>query len=122
MVTTRAGHAKKISGAELDDDDVDNHGMYLEDLFDNGTNHGSSLEDVQERAIEQALMQCANPSGALAKACVESILNPPPPFESDDDGVDHDAHDYQDKPVDLILIGLVTQSPRYHRNNKETHF
>jgi len=84
-VTTRAGHAKKISGAELDDDDVDNHGMYLEDLFDNGTNHGSSLEDVQERAIEQALMQCANPSGALAKACIESILNPPPPFESSDD-------------------------------------
>jgi hypothetical protein len=38
MVTTRAGHAKKISGAELDDDDGDNHVMYLEDLFDDGTN------------------------------------------------------------------------------------
>ena len=86
MVTTRAGHAKKILGAELDDDDGDNHGMYLEDLFGDGTNHGlSSLEDVQARAIEQALMQCANPSGALAKACIESILNPPPPFESSDD-------------------------------------
>jgi hypothetical protein len=82
MVTTRAGHAKKISGAELDDDDG-------EDLFDDETNHGLSLEDIQERAIEQALMQCANPSGALAKACIESILNPPPPFESDDDEVDH---------------------------------
>ena len=83
MVTTRAGHAKKISGAELDDDDGDNHGMYLEDLFgdDHGINHGLSLEDVQERAIEQALMQCANPSGALTKACIESIFNPPPPFE-----------------------------------------
>ena len=56
MVTTRADHAKKISGAELDDDDCDNHGMYLEDLFDNGTNHGLSLEDVQAHAIEQALM------------------------------------------------------------------
>ena len=44
-----------------------------------------SFEDVQARAIEQALMQCANPSGALAKACIESILNPPPPFESSDD-------------------------------------
>jgi hypothetical protein len=33
MVTTRAGHAKKILGAELDDDDGDNHGMYLEDLL-----------------------------------------------------------------------------------------
>jgi hypothetical protein len=53
MVTTRAGHAKKISGAELDDDDGDNHGMYLEDLFDDGTNHGLSLEDVQARATSQ---------------------------------------------------------------------
>jgi len=88
MVTTCAGHAKKILGAELDDDDGDNHGMYLEDLFDDETNHGFSLE-IQERAIEQVLMQCANPSGALAKACIESILNPPPPFGSDDDELDH---------------------------------
>ena len=80
MVTTRAGYAKKLLGAELDDDDGDNHGMYLEDLFDDGTNHGLSLEDVQARAIEQRLMQCADCSGALAKACIESILNPPPPL------------------------------------------
>jgi hypothetical protein len=58
MVTTRAGHAKKLSGAELDDDDGGNHGMYLEDLFDDETNHGLSLRDIQERAIEQALMLC----------------------------------------------------------------
>jgi hypothetical protein len=90
MVTTCAGHAKKISGADFDDDDGDNHGIYLEDLFNDETNHGLSLKDIQERAIEQALMQCANPSGALAKAFIESILNPPPPFESDDDEVDHD--------------------------------
>jgi hypothetical protein len=32
MVTTRAGHAKKKSGAELDDDDGDNHGMYVDDF------------------------------------------------------------------------------------------
>jgi hypothetical protein len=38
MVTTRACHAKKLSGAELDDDDGDNHGMSLEDFFDDGTN------------------------------------------------------------------------------------
>ena len=109
MVTTRAGQAKKISGAELDDDDGGNHGMYLEDLFDDGTNHGLSLEDVQARAIEQALMQCANPSGALAKACIESILNPPPPFESDDDEVDHDAREYRDKSVDLVPRTNVTE-------------
>ena len=109
MVTTRAGNAKKISGAELDDDDGDKHGMCLEDLFDNGTNHGLSLEDVQARAIEQALMQCANPSGALAKACIESILNPPPPFESDDDEVDHNAREYRDKSVDLVPQTNVTE-------------
>ena len=109
MVTTHAGHAKKKSGAELDDDDGDNHGMYLQDLFDDGINHGLSLEDVQARAIERALMQCANTSSALAKACIESILNPPPPFESDDDEVYHDAHDYQDKFVDLLPVTNVTE-------------
>jgi hypothetical protein len=109
MVTTRAGHAKKILGAELDDDDGDNHDMYLEDLFDNGTNHGLSLEDVQARAIEQALMQCADSSGSLAKACIESIFNPPPPFESDDDEVAHDAHNYRDKSVVLVPRTNVTE-------------
>ena len=54
-------------------------------------------------------MQCANPSGALAKACIESILNPPPPFESEDDEVDHDAHDYRDKSVDLVPRMNVTE-------------
>jgi hypothetical protein len=38
----------------------------------------------------------------LAKACIESILNPPPPFESEDDEVVHDAHDYRDNSVDLV--------------------
>jgi hypothetical protein len=105
MVTTRACYAKKLLGAQLDDDDGDNHGMYLEDLFDDETNHGLSLKDIQEHAIEQALMQCANPSGALAKACIESILNPPPPFESDDDEVDHDQTNVTDTPpnTDLTL-------------------
>ncbi len=54
-------------------------------------------------------MQCANPSDALARACIESILNPPPPFESDDDEVDHDDHDYQDNYVDLVPRTNVTE-------------
>jgi len=48
MVTTHAGYAKKLLGAGLDDDDGDNdHGMYLEDLFDDETNHGLSLKDIE---------------------------------------------------------------------------
>ena len=105
MVTTRAGHAKKKSGAALDDDDDgDNHGMYLEDLFDDGTNHGLSLEDVQARAIEQRLMQCADRSGALAKACIESILNPPPPFESDDDDLLILCHKRMLRSTHLLIL------------------
>jgi hypothetical protein len=125
MVTTRAGHAKKISGAELDDDDGDNHGMYLEDLYDDETNHGLSFEDIQERAIEQALMQCANPSGALAKACNESILNPPPPFESDDDEVDHNRTNVteytppntdQTLPVPTAVKAIMAEDIRRQQN------
>jgi hypothetical protein len=70
--------------------------MYLEDLYDDGKNCGLSLEDVKAHAIKQALMQYANPNSALAKAWVEMKLNPPPPFESDDDGGD-DVHDSGDE-------------------------
>ena len=131
MVTTRAGHAKKIWGAELDDDDSDHHGMYLEDLFDDETNHGLSLEDIQERAIEQALMQCAYPSGALAKACIESILNPPPPFESDDDEVDHNRTNVmeytppntdQTLPVPTAVKAIMAEDIRRQQNPRALTF
>ncbi len=124
-MTTRAGHAKKISGAELDDDDGDNHGMYLEDLFKDETNHGLSLEDIQARAIEQVLIQCANPSGALAKACIESILNPPPPFESDDNEVDRDRTNVteytppstdQSLPVPTAVKAIMAEDIRRQQN------
>ena len=132
MVTTRAGHAKKKSGAELDDDDDgDNHGMYVEDLFDDETNHGLSLHEIQARAIEQALMQCANPSGALAKACIESILNPPPPFESDDDEVDHDRTNVteytppntdQTLPVPTAVKAIMAEDIRGQQNPRALTF
>jgi hypothetical protein len=102
-----------------------NHGMYLEDLFGDETNHDFSLEDIQERAIEQALMQCANPSGALAKACIESILNPPPPFESDDDEVDHDRtnvteytppNTYQTLPAPTAVKAIMAEDIRRQQN------
>jgi len=131
MVTTRAGLAKKKSGAELDDDDGDNHGMYVEDLFDDETNHGLSLHEIQARAIEQALMQCANPSGALAKACIESILNPPPPFESDDDEVDHDRTNVteytppntdQTLPVPTAVKAIMAEDIRGQQNPRALTF
>ena len=124
-MTTRAGHAKKISGAELDDDDGDNHGMYLEDLFKDETNHGLSLEDIQARAIEQVLIQCANPSGALAKACIESILNPHPPFDSDDNEVDRDRTNVteytppntdQTLPVPTAVKAIMAEDIRRQQN------
>jgi hypothetical protein len=81
MVTTRAGHAKKRA-AELAasarlyqhppsyDHDVDNIGLLFEEL--------------KQRQIEQALQQCHDRNGPFAKARIEMIENPPPPFESSD--------------------------------------
>ena len=45
-------------------------------------------------------------NGKVAKACIESILNPPPRFESDDDEVDHDqtnVTEYTPPNTDLTL-------------------
>jgi hypothetical protein len=82
MVTTCAGHAKKRA-AELAasarqyqhppsyDHDVDNIGL--------------SFEELKKRHIEQAFQQCQDRSSPLAKAVIDMIENPPPPFESSDD-------------------------------------
>jgi hypothetical protein len=105
--------------------------MYLEDLFNDETNHGLSLKDIQECAIEQALMQCANPSGALATACIESILNPPPPFESDDDEVDHDRTNVteytppntdQTLPVPTAVKAIMAEDIRRQQNHRPHNF
>ncbi len=81
MVPTRAGHAKKRA-AELAasarqyrhppsyDHDVDNIGL--------------SFEELKQRHIRQALQQCQDRNGPLAKAMIDMIENPPPPFESSD--------------------------------------
>ncbi len=85
MVTTRAGHAKMRS-AELAasarqyqhppsyDHDVDNIGL--------------TFEELKQRQIKQALQQCQDRNGPLAKAMIDMIENPPPPFESSDDDGD----------------------------------
>ncbi len=83
MVTTRAGHAKKRV-AELAasarqyqhppsyDHDVDNIGLLFEEL-------------KQQSHIKQAFWQCQDRNGPLAKAMIDIIENPPPPFELSDD-------------------------------------
>ena len=81
MVTTCAGHAKKkvveLAGPAKEychppsyDHDVDNIGL--------------SFEELKRCHIKQALQQCQDGNGPLAKAMIEMIENPPLPFESDD--------------------------------------
>ncbi len=81
MVTTRAGHAK-MRAAELAasvrqyqhppsyDHDVDNIGLLFEEL--------------KQHHIKQALQQCQDRNGPLAKAMIDMIENPNPSFESSD--------------------------------------
>jgi hypothetical protein len=82
MVTTCAGHAKKraaklaASARQYQhppsyDHDVDNIGLLFEEL--------------KQRHIKQALQQCQDRNGPLAKAMIDMIENPPPLFESSDD-------------------------------------
>ncbi len=85
MVTTRAGHAKKRAAVLAAsawqyqhppsyDHDVDNIGL--------------SFEELKQRQIKQALQQCQDRNGPLAKAMIDMIENPPPLFESSDDDDD----------------------------------
>ncbi len=88
MVITHAGHAKKRA-AELAastrqyqhppsyDHDVDNIGL--------------SFEELKQCHIEQALWQSQDRNGPLAKAMIDMIENPPPPFESSDDETTNDV-------------------------------
>jgi hypothetical protein len=93
MVTTRAGHTKKRA-AELaasarqyqhppsNDHDVDNIGL--------------SFEELKQRHIKQALQQCQDRNGPLAKAMIDMIKNPSSPFELSDD---------DDKSIDAVEEG-----------------
>jgi hypothetical protein len=45
--------------------------------------------------MEQALQQCKDRNGPLAKAMIEMIENPPPPFELSED----------DETTDGVLMG-----------------
>ena len=60
--------------------DKDNYGDYDVD------NIGLSFEELKQRHIQQALQQCQDRNGPLAKAMRDMIESPPPPFESSDNG------------------------------------
>ena len=95
MVTTCAGHAKERA-AELAaavrqyqhppsyDHDVDNIGL--------------SFEELKQCQIKQALQQCQDRNGPLAKAMIDMIENPPPPFESSGD----DNVEDEDKTINAV--------------------
>jgi hypothetical protein len=48
-------------------------------------NIGLSFEELKQCHIKQALRQCQDRNGPLAKAMIDMIENPPPPFELSDD-------------------------------------
>ncbi len=56
-----------------------------EDNDDDDDNIGLSFEELKQRHREQALHQCIDRNSSLAKAMIEMIENPPPPFESSED-------------------------------------
>ena len=95
MVTTCADHGNNTL-AELEASAKEYHHPPSPD--DDGKNHGLSFEDVKKCVTEQALQQCHNPTGAWAKEWVEINLNPPPLFESDNNGIDED-HNSKDEAV-----------------------
>jgi hypothetical protein len=81
MVTTRAGHAKKRAAKLAASAKQYQHPpSYDHDV----KNIGLLFEELKQCQIQQALQQCHDRNGPFAKARIEMIENPPPPFESSD--------------------------------------
>ncbi len=83
MVTTQAGHTKKRAvklAAPARQYQYQHPPSYDHDV----DNIGLSFEELKQCQIEQALQQCHDGNGPFAKAWIEMIENPPPPFESSD--------------------------------------
>jgi hypothetical protein len=69
------------SGEESKEHDSDDVCFYSDnDNDDDVDNIGLSFEELKQRHREQALQQCIDRDGPLAKAMIEMIENPPPPF------------------------------------------
>ncbi len=81
MVTTYAGNPKKIAAERAVSARQYQHPPSYDHDVDN---IGLPFEELKQRHIEQALQQCQDRNGPLAKAMIDMIENPPPPFELSD--------------------------------------
>ncbi len=82
MVTTRAGHAKERAAELAASAQLYQHPP----SYDHDVNNiDLSFEELKQHHIKQALQQCQDRNGPLAKAVIDMIENPPPPFELSDD-------------------------------------
>jgi len=83
------------SGEESEEHDLDDVCFYSEDDNDDVDNIDLSSEELKQCHMEHYLQQCKDRNGPLAKAMIEMIENPPPPFELSDD----------DEKTEDVLIG-----------------
>jgi len=83
------------SGVESEEHDSDDSCFYSEDDDDDVDNIDLSSEKLKQRHMEHYLQQCKDRNGPLAKAMIEMIENPPPPFELS----------YDDEKTEDVLIG-----------------
>ena len=83
------------SGEDSEEHDSDDICFYSEDDDDDVDNIDLSSEELKQCHMEHYLQQCKDRNGPLAKAMIEMIENPPPPFELSDD----------DEKTDDVLIG-----------------
>jgi hypothetical protein len=86
------------SGEESEEHDSDDVCFYSDednDDNDDDDNIGLSFEEIKQQQREQALQQCIDRDGPLAKAMLDRVDNPPPPYESSED----------DQTINNALIG-----------------
>jgi hypothetical protein len=86
------------SGEESEEHDSDDVCFYSDednDDNDDDDNIGLSFEEIKQQQREQALQQCIDRDGQLAKAMLDRVDNPPPPYESSED----------DQTINNALIG-----------------
>ncbi len=84
------------SGEDYEEHDLDDVCFYSDnDNDDDVDNIGLSFEELKQQHREQALQQCIDRNGPLAKVMIEMFENPPPPFELSED----------DETTNNMLIG-----------------